>query len=186
MQTAVNTFTWQKITIPNWPQIQQELRNLQGTIRLKRRSFTPLDTEQVAQQVLAQTPLLTQYLAEQRLSVWAAGWVHLDADKETPPHVDSYCGSPIQPTLALQIPIQGCDDSTTHIYHSKSDPNHYKRSLDRGWSYDPGDLTEIDSYQLTDPILFNISHIHQVKNGALTRLALSLRFREDPWHLITK
>ena len=184
MQT--NMFTWQKISIPDWPLIQKELQDLASTLRFKRRTFTPLDRLQVNQQVLSYAPRLQQYLADQNLTVWAAGWVNLQPNQSTPPHVDSYCGSPIQPTLALQLPLQGCDSSTTHIYQSKTDTDHYKRSLDRNWPYDPLDLTVIDSYQLSEPILFNISTIHQVINGSEPRLALSLRFEQDPWHLITK
>jgi hypothetical protein len=184
MQT--NTFTWQKISIPDWPLVQKELQDLATTIRLKRRIFTPLVRDQVNQQILAQTPRLAQYLAQNRLDVWAAGWVNLQPNQSTPPHIDIYCGSQIQPILALQLPLQGCDSSTTHIYQSKTDPDHYKRSLAPNWTYDPLDLTVIDSYQLSEPILFNIKTIHQVINGSEPRLALSLRFEQDPWHLITK
>jgi hypothetical protein len=180
-------FTWQRLDIANWPSIQEELQALPMTIRVKQRSFTPLDTQQTSEQILVRCPRLCQYLSDQNLTVWAAGWVHLAAGEGTPPHIDCYGNAAVQPTLALQLPIQNCESSRTLIYHSKTDRNHYKRSIFKNWRYDPADLTLIDSYQLTEPLLFNIRHIHQVQNtGSELRLALSLRFVKDPWHLITK
>lgn len=129
-----------------------------------------------------------------------------------PAHTD---GTPksSQNTLALNIPISGCERSFTRFYESK-DPNPLRQNLvetqhqhtDRKFEKllseykRKGLIEDIPHYyvhkqqylrkasvlELTSPSLINVNTAaHEVINYKPTkRIALSIRFFEDPWHWI--
>jgi hypothetical protein len=91
------------------------------------------------------------------------------------------------PKLALNIPLENCEDSITNMWSSKNkitqlyftpnkSPHHY---------YDPEACTKITEFRLTKPVLFNTTVPHSVDNMSdKWRRAISLRFESDPWHLV--
>jgi hypothetical protein len=90
--------------------------------------------------------------------------------------------------LALQIPLENCEQSVTNFWESNYDPpteytinNHPYR-----W-FDPDRCKLITTYRLTQPILFRIDIPHSVDNKCpAVRKAISIRFKKDPWHLFNK
>ena len=119
----------------------------------------------------------------------------------------------LENTLALNIPISGCERSFTRFYESR-DTNPLRQELidtqnpytDRkfekllseyrrkGLAEDIPHyfvhrrqyLTKISELELTSPSLINVkTAVHEVTNYKPTkRIALSIRFFEDPWHWI--
>lgn len=88
--------------------------------------------------------------------------------------------------LALQIPLENCDSSTTKIWQSDySPPTQY---TDNGQPYnyfDPERCKLVTSFNLISPTFFRTDLPHSVDNPtSCWRRAISIRFKKDPWHLI--
>jgi hypothetical protein len=90
--------------------------------------------------------------------------------------------------LALNIPMFNCDHSVTEFWKcKKTNPNELPE--DPTWRgplfFNRINCEKIDEYVLTQPIIFNTQIPHSVFNFSdKPRLAISLRFKEDPWHLV--
>lgn len=102
------------------------------------------------------------------------------------PHIDSFPQS-----LAINFPVRDCENSVTNFYEPYNEdgtepvmttlkhPNgveyyHYK---DASWRL-------LGSVTLNGPTLLNIKVPHKVDHhGELTRVSISIRFKDDPWHL---
>lgn len=89
--------------------------------------------------------------------------------------------------LALNIPLKNCKDSITEFWNCNGVQSTYSlTSLDVPYNrYDINDCEKIDEFRLTQPVIFNTKVPHSVNNMSPNpRLAISLRFKEDPWHLV--
>lgn len=174
-------FTWSWVNMPCWPQVQKELVDAYQHNIFAHRSWVWDDYPEMRDTL----PTLYQWCDQQAIKPRRYASVRQSAHTHQPYHAD------IGPfDIALQLPVYGCDQGYTGYYtstqvHDKHTgpviitPNH--RWLD----YDADSVTEIDRYYLTGPVIINIRQIHSVQNWSPeTRLALSVRFWEDPWHLI--
>jgi hypothetical protein len=88
--------------------------------------------------------------------------------------------------LALNIPLENCEDSTTNIWESEYTPPTQYTANGYPYNYfDPERCKLITSFKLTGPTFFRTDLPHSVDNPTdRVRRAISLRFREDPWDLI--
>ena len=101
-------------------------------------------------------------------------------------HTDEYNTSTInQPMLAINIPLENCENSTTAFWKSNKKP--IRKSTPNSFTYDQyfsKHCEKIDEFKLTQPVIFNTQIPHSVINPTNKwRRAISLRFIEDPWHL---
>lgn len=88
--------------------------------------------------------------------------------------------------LAINIPLMNCENSVTELWSTSSHPdaeftvNNAPHSV-----FERQNCTKIDEYVLDRPVIFRTDIPHSVKNnGILPRRAISLRFKDDPWHLV--
>lgn len=88
--------------------------------------------------------------------------------------------------LALQIPLENCENSTTHIWESDYTPPTQYTDNGQPYNYfDPTRCKHVTSFNLTKPTFFRTDLPHSVDNPTFQiRRAISIRFAEDPWHLI--
>jgi len=101
--------------------------------------------------------------------------------KTLPLHIDQRKG------LALNIPLLNCEDTITELWTCDQP---YKT----GWTHnglpyhyysENVNAVKIGEFILTRPILFDVQVPHSSTNhGTKTRLAISLRFANDPWQLV--
>lgn len=98
-------------------------------------------------------------------------------------HTDGHSG--YHQKLALNIPLENCQSSITYMYDSEYKPD--ERFIANGAPYkyyDPEKCKKVTEFTLTKPILFRSDIPHSVDNYSDDyRLAISLRFVKDPWHL---
>ena len=98
-----------------------------------------------------------------------------------PIHIDQRKG------LALNIPLLNCENTVTELWHCDQP---YKIGYTHNglpYFYYPTNTitTKIGEFILTKPVLFDVRVPHSSTNkGTGTRLAISLRFEEDPWQLV--
>jgi hypothetical protein len=87
--------------------------------------------------------------------------------------------------LAINIPLENCEDSTTSFWESSVPPIPSKTPNGYTFStYDKNFCKKIAEYTLDRPILLNTSVPHEVINNSNKwRRAITLRFIDDPWHL---
>jgi len=90
--------------------------------------------------------------------------------------------------LALNIPLENCDDSITSFWETfkpleiRETPNKLFYNY-----YDPNHCRKIAEFKLTKPVIFNSVIAHNVSNPTdKWRRAISLRFKTAPWHLISE
>jgi hypothetical protein len=88
--------------------------------------------------------------------------------------------------LALQIPLENCELSTTNIWSSpETPPTQYTENGHPYNFFDPEKCKLITSFNLTRPTFFRTDLPHSVDNPTdQTRKAISIRFKQDPWDLI--
>jgi hypothetical protein len=90
--------------------------------------------------------------------------------------------------LALQIPLDNCEDSVTDMWESEYDPP--VQYTDNGQPYrffDPTRCKKVTEFKLTQPLIFRTDVPHSANNmGNKIRRAISVRFKEDPWHLVNE
>lgn len=91
-------------------------------------------------------------------------------------------------SLAVNIPLENCDNTTTSFYVYDSDrPPEIKHTVDNKQfkRYNPDYCRKVSEYQLTSPVILRTDVLHNVVNNNNTiRRAISVRFVEDPWDLI--
>ena len=88
--------------------------------------------------------------------------------------------------LALQIPLENCENSITHIWESEETPPTQYTDNGQPYNYfDPEKCKPVTSFRLTSPTFFRTDLPHSVDNPTdRIRKAISIRFKEDPWDLI--
>ncbi len=90
--------------------------------------------------------------------------------------------------LALQIPLDNCNESITELWESSYDPP--VQYTDNGQPYrffDPNKCKKVTEFCLTRPIMFRTDVPHSVSNTSnKVRRAISIRFKKDPWEWINE
>jgi hypothetical protein len=90
-------------------------------------------------------------------------------------------------SLALNIPLENCDNSVTSLWEAPSEVVEIRYTTNQSpyHYYDPNLCKKITEFSLTKPVLFDTSVPHSVDNFSdQWRRAISLRFEPDPWHLV--
>jgi hypothetical protein len=100
-------------------------------------------------------------------------------------HIDLR-NSEVHGTLALNIPLEHCEGSTTKFWKSTAPTIIEHTSNNYDYSYfDPKYCEQISEFKLNRPVLFDTDIPHNVVNPQpVWRRAISLRFAKDPWHLV--
>ena len=91
-------------------------------------------------------------------------------------------------SLALNIPLENCDNSITSLWNAPSEVVEIRYTTNQSpyHYYDPNLCKKITEFSLTKPVLFDTSVPHSVDNFSdQWRRAISLRFEPDPWHLVS-
>ena len=90
--------------------------------------------------------------------------------------------------LAIQIPLENCEESTTSFWESSSKSLLSQTKNGHVYSYyEKSECTKLTEYKLTSPVIFDSKILHNVTNPtSQIRRAISLRFKEDPWHLVKR
>jgi len=88
--------------------------------------------------------------------------------------------------LAINIPLQNCENSVTEIWKCNCDsPVRYTSNGQPYRYFDKENCIKISEFFLNKPVLFRTDLPHSVSNKSnKTRRAMSIRFKDDPWHLI--
>jgi hypothetical protein len=91
--------------------------------------------------------------------------------------------------LAINIPLINCQDAKTYFWDTTEDVNKisYTSSGSPYIGFSKASCTKIDEFILTKPIIFRTDIPHSVDNHSIDhRVAVSLRFKTDPWHLVNR
>jgi hypothetical protein len=100
-------------------------------------------------------------------------------------HTDYSPGS-YKRQLALQIPLENCEPTTTYIWESSETPPTQYTSNGQPYNhFNPDTCKVVTSFNLTSPLFFRTDLPHSVDNPTdKIRKAISIRFKQDPWVLI--
>lgn len=88
--------------------------------------------------------------------------------------------------LAINIPLMDCENSVTELWSTTSETRKEYTENSAPYSvFETAQCTKIDQFILDRPVIFRTDVPHSVKNNSMKiRRAISLRFKDDPWHLI--
>jgi hypothetical protein len=88
--------------------------------------------------------------------------------------------------LAINIPLMNCENSLTELWTSSLENKQVLTENDLPYNiFEKEHCTKIDQFILDRPVIFKTDVPHSVKNNSMmVRRAISLRFKDDPWHLI--
>lgn len=88
--------------------------------------------------------------------------------------------------LALQIPLVNCENTITKLWESDYiPPTQYTANGQPYNYYDPDRCKKVTEFKLVQPTIFRTDVPHSVDNPTnLTRKAISIRFKQDPWDLV--
>ena len=90
--------------------------------------------------------------------------------------------------LAIQIPLENCEHSLTELWASDYKPPVQYTSNGQPYNYfDRSRCIKISEFVLTSPVVWRTDVPHSVSNFSdKPRLAISLRFKKDPWNLVNE
>jgi hypothetical protein len=88
--------------------------------------------------------------------------------------------------LAIQIPLINCDHSLTELWSSNYEPPVRYTPNRQPYNYfEKSRCIKVSEFKLTQPVIWRTDIPHSVNNYSDNpRLAISLRFKKDPWDLI--
>jgi len=88
--------------------------------------------------------------------------------------------------LAIQIPLENCEHSITELWSSDYEPPVQYTHNGQPYNYfDKSRCIKVSEFSLTQPVIWRTDVPHSVNNFSnMPRLAISLRFKKDPWNLI--
>lgn len=164
----IENFLWQYVDIP-----ANEIEELQDSCRevmpdndfffqFLQVKMTHLSGHKIKNVVLIQNPP-----GQRQLSA------HVDSNKVT--------------LLAVNIPLEDCEKSTTRLWKSETRPRPVHTQNGHGYLLTPLELcTQIAEFKVTRPVLWDTSVLHSVDNSENDkwRRAISIRFEEEPWHWV--
>jgi hypothetical protein len=88
--------------------------------------------------------------------------------------------------LAINIPLMNCENSLTELWSTTAETKDQYTENNLPYSvFETVQCTKIDQFILDRPVIFRTDIPHSVKNNSMmVRRAISLRFKDDPWHLV--
>ena len=88
--------------------------------------------------------------------------------------------------LAVQIPLINCEHSLTELWSSDYEPPVQYTTNGQPYNYfEKSRCVKVSEFVLTQPVIWRTDVPHSVSNYSDSpRLAISLRFKKDPWKLI--
>ena len=88
--------------------------------------------------------------------------------------------------LAVQIPLVNCEHSVTELWSSDYEPPVQYTTNGQPYNYfEKSRCIKVSEFVLTHPVIWRTDVPHSVSNYSDgSRLAISLRFKKDPWKLI--
>jgi hypothetical protein len=109
--------------------------------------------------------------------------IHAKPNSHSTIHVDYRAD---QLKLALNIPLKNCENSVTNMWSCEGEPTYLETPTGIPYNnYNKQQCEKITRFFLTRPVIFNTKIPHSVSNFSdQPRLAISLRFKEDPWELV--
>jgi hypothetical protein len=173
------TFLFKKIEIPQIDEVHKELTAFLQQLGKIEKVFNVVDHTKLTQA----SPQLTSWLDKSELSSVAIiqkgpledSLIHSDVSRNG--FLPTSC-------LALNFPVEGCDSS--EVWTSFFKPG--KQTVGQAGSlFDPKTSPELKRFKYEDnnPVLLNVRVPHAIHNGSgHRRVTISLRFKEDPWHLV--
>ena len=169
------------IDIPDYHHIQQDLLDMVPEI------FTHVETSAVvvsSDLVLPRCPELQAWLESEGLEWDIARFFMTAPQGHLPIHID---GTEQYPKfLALNLPIQGCSNSRMNWWDQVelTEAKDLKYYGDKIRHFDSPNKVLLASLALDQPALVQINVPHSVDNNQdITRVCLSIRFRQEPVHL---
>ncbi len=173
-----NTFLYAPIVVPDWKQLHLEM------LYFRARLGTPDNWE--FKNVLDMNPLysmptLAKWFDVQNMEMTGCTYIITRAKVITPIHRDLFGFN----SLALNFPVQGCENVRTHWYKELIDIPFIQPGDNPHHLYNVNEVEEYGSTCINTPTLINVHVLHSVNN--LTdrpRIVFSFRFREPPWHLV--
>lgn len=177
MQTSI-PFLYRYVTIDGYEQILEEVR-AEILSRDWTNSFGFYHIE--SGRLLDACPLLKTWFGEHDMVLRATGVIIVNPHVSNNIHIDSM--SKKWSKLALNMNIQNCENSTTKLFQTSRVPEPAAAQSGAGYFKYPADteFTEVGSFVLSRPVLFNTQVPHQVCNSSPTRrMSISFRFYKDP------
>ena len=173
-------FVYQTIDIPNYASIHYELESFALDHSAHCHGvFNHVDIHLLE----SHCPLITQWFSTHNLTPKICALIQFPPGSDQGgAHTDS-----TQDRLALNFGIKNLLHTWTAFYILKSgEPVQKTHPLGRPWDHYAGaDLEEIGRVNLVKPTLINVAVPHAVHNPTDdTRISVSFRFDQNPWHLI--
>jgi hypothetical protein len=181
MPAIPHPFYFRKLDVPGFEIIVSELTKVYNleTYGDADSLFTMIDVKKL----LDTSPALSTWLRDQDLRLKHAAVVRCSPNKlDYPPHIDSDI-----PCLSINIPLVNCLGGTTKFYRLTKG-NTVGRTQKNNLVYfgftDDAEFEYCCEYTLERMTLLNTKIPHAVFNPTdQPRLAIALRFINDPWHL---
>lgn len=173
-------FTYKKIYIENWIQMIEEFKNVVD-FPLYKEAFSYLPNIEI----FSSCRTFNQWITSNNIQLLKAAVIVSDTSAgEYPPHVDSQINS-----LALNFPIENCLETETQFFKLTDDDQILELAKPNGTRYKKIIFSStpklVDSYVLDSPTILNTHIPHKLVNTSRSsRIALSFRFVNDPWHLV--
>ena len=112
--------------------------------------------------------------------------IQVEARAEGRIHTDFRPDNNFGDQLAVQIPLMNCEYSLTELWSSDYEPPIQYTTNGQPYNYfEKSRCIKVSEFVLTQPIIWRTDVPHSVSNYSDNpRLAISLRFKQDPWKLI--
>jgi len=180
----MNDFYFKYVSLDNYDVILTETRQyvLTEVKKITKPGFALLDD---AQQFIIHCPIFYNWVKTQGLEISKVAVHILEPNTVGYLHKD---GCSEQSYLALNMDMQNCAGTQTKFLVPLTEGKEFK-TLNGALSYTVYEgadaFPEICFYDLEKPVIFNISQPHRVYNlKDTTRISLSIRFVNNPLHLI--
>jgi hypothetical protein len=163
-----NNFTFKYFDIENSAELENLKEIFLKNLPPKENFFNPLNLD------------IKEFLG---LEVTHSVLIHAKPNSHSTIHVDYRAD---QLRLALNIPLKNCENSVTDMWSCEGEPVYSLTVTGIPYNnYNRNQCEKISRFFLTRPVIFNTKIPHSVSNFSnQPRLAISLRFKEDPWHLV--
>jgi hypothetical protein len=112
--------------------------------------------------------------------------IQVEARAEGRIHTDFRPDKKFGDQLAIQIPLINCEHSVTELWSSDYEPPVQYTHNGQPYNYfEKSRCIKVSEFVLIQPVIWRTDVPHSVSNYSNSpRLAISLRFKQDPWKLI--
>jgi hypothetical protein len=173
-----NSFLYKQVQVPEWDQIGREMVLFQQKLGLP---STVLFRNVEHQGALDNMPTLKAWFDSQGMKMAECVYIVVPPRVITNVHKDIFAPNP----LALNFPVEGCDDVRTHWYRELVDVPFIQPGSNPHYNYRPDEISEYASTIVNQPTMLNVHVLHSVNNlTAHPRIVFSFRFRDAPWALV--